>query len=549
MPDLKTNTASMFRGGGFRREDEPEQHTNVASNFVMEIGDLANGFELADIILEHDYRIGEAHQGYIEPQSATALWNADGRLTIWCSSQGHFIDPRPHGGRSSGCRSAASRSCRWRSAAASAAKLYTTIEPVAALLSKKCGKPVKITLSRTDVFDAVGPTSACVHPLEDGRHERRSHHRRRCAAGVRGGRVPGFARRRRRDLHVHALRHPERPRRRLRRARKQAEGHRLPRARRPGGRLRRRDDDRRVLRAARHGPHRTSASSNATREGHAASPARFVEARLQRVPGSRKGVAPTGTRRSKGRTAAAASPPGSGATRRPGLRARHASTPTAPWAWSRARRTSAGRARRRDAARRDARHPRRGRAPPVGDTDSVGFTSLTGGSRTAFKQGAAAARGCEGRQAPARASAPRRSGNVTPDDITYDTACCATARTTAKTLTFKQIAARLNETGGPIDGSRQRRPGAVSAAPLRVHIADVEVDPDTGKVTGAALHGDRQDVGTAIHPSYVEGQMQGGAAQGIGWALNEEYLLQRRRPHAATPASSITACRRRSTCR
>jgi CO/xanthine dehydrogenase Mo-binding subunit len=33
-----------------------------------------------------------------------------------------------------------------------------------------------------------------------------------------------------------------------------------------------------------------------------------------------------------------------------------------------------------------------------------------------------------------------------------------------------------------------------------------------------------QDVGKAIHPSYVEGQMQGGAVQGIGWALNEEYF-------------------------
>ncbi len=33
-----------------------------------------------------------------------------------------------------------------------------------------------------------------------------------------------------------------------------------------------------------------------------------------------------------------------------------------------------------------------------------------------------------------------------------------------------------------------------------------------------------QDVGKAIHPAYVEGQLQGGAAQGIGWALNEEYV-------------------------
>jgi CO/xanthine dehydrogenase Mo-binding subunit len=41
--------------------------------------------------------------------------------------------------------------------------------------------------------------------------------------------------------------------------------------------------------------------------------------------------------------------------------------------------------------------------------------------------------------------------------------------------------------------------------------------------------GDRsiQDVGKAIHPSYVEGQIQGGAAQGIGWALNEEYIYDK----------------------
>ena len=55
-----------------------------------------------------------------------------------------------------------------------------------------------------------------------------------------------------------------------------------------------------------------------------------------------------------------------------------------------------------------------------------------------------------------------------------------------------------------------------------VHIADVEVDPETGKTT-ILRYTAIQDAGKAIHPSYVEGQMQGGAVQGIGWALNEEY--------------------------
>jgi CO/xanthine dehydrogenase Mo-binding subunit len=54
-------------------------------------------------------------------------------------------------------------------------------------------------------------------------------------------------------------------------------------------------------------------------------------------------------------------------------------------------------------------------------------------------------------------------------------------------------------------------------------VVDVEVDPDTGKVT-VLRYLAVQDAGKAVHPSYVEGQYQGGAAQGIGWALNEEYI-------------------------
>jgi CO/xanthine dehydrogenase Mo-binding subunit len=57
-----------------------------------------------------------------------------------------------------------------------------------------------------------------------------------------------------------------------------------------------------------------------------------------------------------------------------------------------------------------------------------------------------------------------------------------------------------------------------------VHICDVEVDGETGNVT-VLRYTAVQDVGRAIHPAYVEGQLQGGAVQGIGWALNEEYVF------------------------
>ena len=84
------------------------------------------------------------------------------------------------------------------------------------------------------------------------------------------------------------------------------------------------------------------------------------------------------------------------------------------------------------------------------------------------------------------------------------------------------MAGKLNATGGPIIGRAAVSPGSPGNA-FATHIVDVEVDPGTGKVT-ILRYTSVQDAGKAIHPTYVEGQMQGGVAQGIGWALNEEYF-------------------------
>ena len=90
-------------------------------------------------------------------------------------------------------------------------------------------------------------------------------------------------------------------------------------------------------------------------------------------------------------------------------------------------------------------------------------------------------------------------------------------------MTFKQLARRLNATGGPVVGRAGVNPSGVGNT-FALHVVDVEVDPETGKVDILRFTA-FQDAGKAIHPSYVEGQMQGGAVQGIGWALNEEYFL------------------------
>jgi CO/xanthine dehydrogenase Mo-binding subunit len=96
-------------------------------------------------------------------------------------------------------------------------------------------------------------------------------------------------------------------------------------------------------------------------------------------------------------------------------------------------------------------------------------------------------------------------------------------RANGHSLTFHDLAARLAETGGPVVGRGAVNPRGVGGS-FSGCIVDVEVDPETGKVAILRFTS-VQDAGRAIHPAYVEGQMQGGSVQGIGWALNEEYFM------------------------
>ena len=161
--------------------------------------------------------------------------------------------------------------------------------------------------------------------------------------------------------------------------------------------------------------------------------------------------------------------------------------------------------------------------PTVGDTDSVGWTSMTGGSGVAFKTGWACYEAAQDvkRQMIERAA---RIWDVPADDVEYSDGVLFHASDSELRLSFKELAGKLNSTGGPIVGRANVAPGGVGAA-FAVHIVDVEVDPDTGKVD-ILRYTALQDAGKAVHPSYVEGQIQGGAVQGIGWALNEGVLFQ-----------------------
>ena len=158
--------------------------------------------------------------------------------------------------------------------------------------------------------------------------------------------------------------------------------------------------------------------------------------------------------------------------------------------------------------------------PSIGDTDSVGYTSLTAGSGATFKSGWA----CYEPARDVRQQLVNRAAKVweiSADDVLYEDGAVSHKSDPELKMTFKQLAARLNGTGGPVVGRGNVNPSGVGNA-FGAHIVDVEVDTDTGKVS-ILRYTALQDAGKAIHPSYVEGQIQGGVAQGIGWALNEEY--------------------------
>ncbi|MCH7554156.1 MAG: xanthine dehydrogenase family protein molybdopterin-binding subunit, partial [Chloroflexi bacterium] len=158
--------------------------------------------------------------------------------------------------------------------------------------------------------------------------------------------------------------------------------------------------------------------------------------------------------------------------------------------------------------------------PSVGDTDSVGYTGVTGGSRTAFATGIAVIKAAEDiqRQMIQRAAI---LWETQPEDVDYTDGVLTSKKNPEDKLTFAQLAAKIMATGGPVGASASSDPKSPGPA-FSAMLVDVKIDPDTGKVdvTRATIF---QDVGTAVHPSYVEGQLQGGAVQGIGWALNEEY--------------------------
>ena len=159
--------------------------------------------------------------------------------------------------------------------------------------------------------------------------------------------------------------------------------------------------------------------------------------------------------------------------------------------------------------------------PTIPDTDSIGYTGMTGVSRTTFATGYAAYLAAQSmvEQLKSRVAI---LWELNENDIDFNDGYFTSNDQELK-ISIKELSGKLESTGGPVSSTASVNMAAGGNG-YAVHICDLEIDPETGK-TDVVRYTAIQDVGKAIHPSYAEGQIQGGVVQGIGWALNEEYYL------------------------
>jgi xanthine dehydrogenase molybdenum-binding subunit len=521
--DAMREDAPLLKETRFTKEmpggAQGDKASNIATHIVFQDGDLDAAFADADVVVEREFTTQMVHQGYIEPHNATASWNADGTLTIWTSTQGSFVVrqqvaevlrhpistikviPLEIGGGFGG-------------------KIPIYLDPVAALLSKKSGRPVKVLMSRTEVFEATGPTSGSYIKLKMGAKDGRITAAQATLAYEAGAypgsavgagamtmlspyNIPNF----RIDAYDVVVNRPK------------TAAYRAPGA--PAAAFAAETVVDEIARALKQDPlefRKANSSREGTRMVNGSAFPRIgheecVEAALN-SPHYRSPI--EGPNRGRGVA--------SGYWFNAGLQSSVAASVNTDGTVNLIEGSTDIGGTRASLAMQLAETlgiPYEDVRPAVVDTDSVGHNDVTGGSRVTFASGLAVYEAGMDirRQLTERAA---KLWNCKPEEVVYEAGELRSTADSSKKATFKEMAAQQGRTGGPIVGKGSLVARGVGGA-FSVQIADVEVDPETGKVD-ILRYTVVQDAGTAVHPSYVEGQMQGGAAQGIGWALNEEYF-------------------------
>lgn len=502
--------------------EKGDQPSNVAKHLLFEEGNIEAGFAQATHVFEREYRTATVHQGYIEPHNAVGEWRADGQLTVWCSTQGAFavrtqlmhilqhpiskikVVPAEIGGGFGG-------------------KINVYLEPVAALLSKKTGRPVKLTMDRAEVLMGTGPTPGTFMRVKMGVDAEGKITAAQAWLAFEAGGYPGspvgagcmtvFAPYKLENVKIEGfdvvVNKPK------------SAAYRAPGATQAEFAAEALVDEIceklgmdpiefRLKNGAKEGDWRAGGPPYA-RVGNIECLEAALGSPHYQTPLEKQG--PDGKLRGRGvasgywfnvgmtsSTFGRLNPDGTvtlleGSTDIGGTRASIAMQFAEEFG-----------------CEYEAVHP------AVVDTDSVGHTDVTGGSRTTYATGLAAYELAKEMKSKIR-EALAKHWEVEPDSLVIEG---GTYRSNGKSATLQEVAAELQEAGVQIQAAVTVSPTGHGGA-FSTQIADVEVDPETGKVD-VIRYTVVQDAGKAIHPSYVEGQMQGAVAQGIGWALWEEYF-------------------------
>ena len=501
--------------------EDTGKKSNIAQHLQHRLGDPEKAFAEADVVVEHEFNTATVHQGYIEPHNATAMWNPDGYLTVWTSTQGSFaaqkqigaildhpiskikVVPQEIGGGFGG-------------------KIPVYLEPVAALLSRKTGHPVNLIMARADVFESTGPTPG-------------SYVRVKLGADRSGKLVAGEA-----YLAFEAGAYPGSP---------MFCGvmcvfscYEIPNGQIDGYDV--------VVNKPRSFAYRAPCSTQVALATETVMDEIARRLNMDPLELRLKNAAQEGTRRVDGLVyprigcretleALQNNPhykaPLDGPNRgrgiaigywfNVGLKSAVTASVNSDGTVNLVEGSTDIGGTRTSVAMQFAEVlglPAEDVNPQVGDTTQIGYTDVTGGSRVTYATGWAAYEAAHDvkNQMIERAALLWEEDK---DDVEFADGVFFHKSKTGKKLSFKELSGQLGETGGPVVGRATVDPATGVGGSFAANIVDVEVDPETGKVEVLRFTV-AQDAGKAIHPSYVEGQMQGGSVQGIGWALNEEYF-------------------------
>ncbi|KNX42590.1 4-hydroxybenzoyl-CoA reductase subunit alpha [Roseovarius tolerans] len=518
---IKPDAAVLHEGR--QQETVPEGLSqNVIARSEFGHGDIEAGLKQADRVVERTYRTAATHQGYIEPHACLATMGSDGRADLWVCTQGHYM-VRNTCAAILGMEQGQLRVTASEIGGGFGGKTVVFLEPVALMLAKKAGRPVKMVMSRSEVLRATGPTSSTsidvkIGMTKDGKitagfAELRYQGGAYPGSPVDMGAMSGFA--------PYDLENVKTVGWDVVTNRPKAAAYRAPGAPMAAFAIESAIDEAakgfgldplkvRLMNGADEG---TKASYGPTY------PAIGLKATLEAAKSHPHWSAPLGE--NQGRGVACGFWFNFGGDTCVSLNI----TPDGTVTVSEGNPDIGGsRASMTMMAAEELGIPYDQVRTIIADTGSLGQNEVTDGSRVTFAVGLATIKAAEA----AKKEMCRRAAlvwGIDEEAVEWEDGAARPAGPNAgkfPPMTLKEIAAIASNTGGPIAGHHEVNAEGAGVS-FATHMVDVELDRDTGS-TKILRYTVFQDAGKAVHPSYVEGQFQGGAVQGIGWALNEEYI-------------------------